>query len=56
MNKPNYKVMNELKSEYINFNSLTGSKINTFCINSNESKEHRNKKFEICCQLLDMGY
>lgn len=50
-----YKKMNELKSNYIDFNSLAGSKENMFCINKNESPEHRKKKFEICCQLVDLG-
>ena len=48
--------MNELKREFLDFNSLAGSKENTFCVNLNENKEHRNKKFEIFCYLVDLGY
>lgn len=51
----NYSRSNYLKS-FIEFNSLTGNKSNMFCINKNESKEHRNKKFEICCELIDNGF
>lgn len=57
MNKQNiYTKMNELKSEYVDFNSLAGSKENMFCINANENKLHRNKKYSICCELLDLGF
>ncbi len=56
MNKQKiYTKMNELKT-YLDFNSLAGSKENMFCINKNESKEHRDKKYSICCSLIDLGF
>jgi len=46
---------NKLKSK-IKHTSLSGNKSNMFSINLNESDEHRNKKFEVCLELIKRGY
>lgn len=46
---------NYLKN-YINFNSLTGSKEDMFQYCKNNSFIHENVKFKVFCQLINKGY